>query len=87
LQEIEENTNNTDIRGCYIQLEKVLPQAGEDPKAAKGGKKAAAGTDEVKPICGQAWFDLTPFMYAGQTESLQRCFVKTLKPKQEVEEG
>jgi hypothetical protein len=72
-------------------VEKLQPQATDDQakgKApAKGKPAAAAAGEESKPVKGEAWLDLTPFMYPGCTESLQRIFVNTCpEPKEEGEE-
>jgi hypothetical protein len=84
--------NDPAIRGCNLLIEKLIPVGGEDlskGKAPAKGKPAAGVIDEIsKPVGGEAWFDLIPFLYPGATESTQRCFIKTLKQaKEEQLEG
>ena len=65
LIEFEEAVKNDG--GCWLTLLK-LPQQ-EAPAEEKGGKKAAPkkgqNADEVKPIFGKAWVDLTDLQKPG----------------------
>lgn len=74
LKQLEAQVNDPTVRGCKVYVEKLQPQASDDQakgKApAKGKPAAAAAGEESKPVKGEAWLDLTPFMYPGCTESL-----------------
>ena len=87
---MENQINDPAVRGTTINLEKLIAIGGEDTSKGKAPPKgkAPAGGDEPKPVCGEAWFDLVPFLYPGATESTQRCLIKTVKPaKEEGAEG
>jgi hypothetical protein len=82
LKELENNVNDPSRRGVNIRIDKLIAAAAETDAKSKAPAKgkapaAAAGGEESKPISGEAWLDLTPFMYAGVTESAQRVFVST----------
>lgn len=80
LKDFEAQVNDPAIRGCNIKIEKCIPIAGEldsKGKAPAKGKGAPVG-EESKPVNGEAWLDLTPFMYPGCSETIQRCFIKTI---------
>jgi hypothetical protein len=52
-------------KGCWLYLEKLPPPEEEDPKKA-GGKAAPKGkapVEEIKPVFGVAWIDLTRFQH------------------------
>ena len=84
LKELESAINDPSKKGCKIQIDKLIAAAAEDA-AAKGGKAppakgkppVEAAGKESKPISGEAWLDLTPFMFSGSTESTQRIFFNT----------
>jgi len=80
---LESNINDPTKRGVSIKIDKLIAAAAEvDAKAKAPAKGKApvpvAGVEESKPVSGEAWLDLTPFMYAGATESTQRVFVSTV---------
>ena len=79
LKDLEHQINDTDLRSLKIGVEKLVPVVGEDASKGKGAAKGKGGaTEEAKPIYGEAKLDLTPFMYPGATETLQRCFITTV---------
>jgi hypothetical protein len=87
LKEIENQVNDPSIRQMRIQIDKQLAVAGEDTskgKAPPKGKPADGG--ESKPLAGEAFFDLIPFLYPGATESTQRCFIKTCAPPKDLDD-
>ena len=72
--------------GCWLVLHKVPAQeASADDKAAAGGKKAPAkgkgpSADDLKPIFGKAWVDLSDLMKPGATYMSKRVFLETIAP-------
>jgi len=73
LKELENQVNEPTIRGCKISIEKCIPVAGENDSKGKPpakGKGGPAPGEESKPVNGEAWLDLTPFMYPGSTETV-----------------
>jgi hypothetical protein len=86
LKDFENQVNDPAVRGCSIGVEKLVPVGGEDTSKGKPpakGKPVAPTGDEPKPVFGEAWFDLVPFLHPGATESIQRCFIKTVRPVKE----
>ena len=64
--------NDLHVRGCKVLVDKLVPVGGEDTSKGKPPAKGkpAGGAEEAKPIAGEAWLDLTPFMYPGATETV-----------------
>jgi hypothetical protein len=86
LKDLESLVNDPKKRKCVVNIDKVVPSVGDDPKAKAAKGKGAA--EEAKPIFGEATLDLVPFLYPGAATTVQRCFISTLEPpKQEVEAG
>lgn len=90
LIELEEAIKNDG--GCWLTLMKLpLPEA---PAEEKGGKKAAPkkgqNVDDLKPIFGRAWVDLTDLQKPGANTTIQRVFLETcptaIKEAQESED-
>jgi len=81
LKELESQINDPKVGGCKLVVEKLVPQGGEEAakKAPAKGKPAATGAEESKPVVGEAFFDFTPFLVPGATESEQRCFITTVQ--------
>jgi len=72
LKELENQVNDRSVRGCKITVEKCIPVLGENDSKGKPpakGKGAPVAGEESKPVNGEAWLDLTPFMYPGSTET------------------
>lgn len=87
LKDLEHQINDPDVRSLKIAIEKLIPVMGEDASKGKGAAKGKGGAaEEAKPIYGEAKLDLTPFMYPGCTETLQRCFISTVYPVKEPTE-
>lgn len=81
LKELENQVNDHGVRGCKILVEKCIPVLGEADSKGKPpakGKGAPVAGEESKPVNGEAWLDLTPFMYPGSSDTCQRCFIKTM---------
>ena len=72
LKELEGFVNDLHVRGCKVLVDKLVPVGGEDTSKGKAPAKGkpAGGAEEAKPIAGEAWLDLTPFMYPGATETV-----------------
>lgn len=89
LKDIENQINDPKQGKCKIRIEKLVPQGGEEAakKAPAKGKPAATGAEESKPVVGEAFFDFTPFLCPGATESEQRCFIFTVQEAPSPEEG
>ena len=68
----------TDNKGVWLYFDRVPPS--EDEAAAKGGKappgkpgaKPGATTEELKPVNGKVWIDLTSFGDPSQPSQLVR---------------
>lgn len=80
LIELEEAIKNDG--GCWLTLMK-LPQP-EAPAEEKGGKKAppkkGQNLDDLKPIFGRAWVDLTDLRKPGANSTTKRVFLETCAP-------
>ena len=88
LKELESMINDPSKRGVKLDIEKLIVEE-ENAKGGKApakGAKAPAPGEESKPVKGEAWLDLTPFMFPGSTISTQRIFISTIiEPKEEQE--
>lgn len=80
-------------QGCWLILSKC--PAIEAPAEEKaGGKKAAAkkgqaNAEDLKPIFGKAWLDLSDLNQPGATKTSKRVYIETIAPavKETREEG
>jgi len=86
LQRFEQEIN--DSKGTWLYFDKLPPS--EEEAAAKGGKPAAgkpgakpgaSAGEEMKPVNGRVWLDLTQFSDPSQSASLtqQRFIVQTVQ--------
>jgi len=77
LIELEEAIKNDG--GCWLKFMK-LPQP-EAPPEDKGGKKAppkkGQNPDDIKPIFGRAWVDLSDLQKPGSNNTMKRAFLET----------
>ena len=80
LKELESLVNDPSKRKCKIQVDKVIPSIGDDPKGKAPAKGKGAAVEESKPVFGEAHLDLIPFLYPGAGTTMQRCFITTLEP-------
>ncbi len=94
IQKLEQDI--TDSKGIWLYFDKLPPP--EEDAAAKGGKppagkpgaKAGGAAEEMKPVNGRAWIDLTQFSDPAQPSQLlrQRFAVQTVaKPPVEGAEA
>lgn len=70
------------MKGCYIQLDKLVPVVADEPakgKAPAKGTKGAQPGDDAKTVPAEAWLDLTPLMFQGATETEQRIFLHPIR--------
>jgi len=84
IQKLEQDIN--DHKGIWLYFDK-LPPAEEDaaakggkPPAGKPGAKPGGATEEMKPVNGRAWIDLTQFSDPTQPTQLlrQRFAIQTV---------
>lgn len=68
-----------DNKGCWLFFEKLPPPEDEDPKKAKTQAKGKGPAEELKPVYGCAWVDLTLFQYEGQMIMEGRFPLKTVQ--------
>jgi hypothetical protein len=78
LIELEEAVKNDG--GCWVKF--VKAPSPNPANAAAAGKAAPAkgkgpATDDVKPIIGKAWLDLSALKKAGSTQCTERVFLET----------
>lgn len=79
LKELENQINDPSIGKLRIQIDKQVAGGAEgDSKGKAPPKGKAAEGIESKPVSGEGFFDLIPFLYPGAKESTQRCFIKTI---------
>ena len=89
LKELENQINDPSVGKLRIQIDKQVAGGAEgDSKGKAPAKGKVPDGIESKPVSGEAFFDLVPFLFPGAKESTQRCFIKTIQPpKDEPEEG
>lgn len=65
LFQFEEDLN--EHQGCWLYFDKLPPPEEEDPKkaGAKGAPKGKVSVEEIKPVHGKVWLDLTDLQSPG----------------------
>jgi len=69
-------------KGCWVQLEKIIPKeeealAGSAKKPAAPAKgKGPAATEDLKPVFAKAWLDLRPLLHPGAKSFHQNIFLQ-----------
>lgn len=62
MQKFEQDVNES--HGCWLYFDKLPPPEDEDPKK-KPTAKGKANVEEIKPVHGRVWIDLTPLLNPG----------------------
>ncbi|CDW74115.1 tetratricopeptide repeat protein [Stylonychia lemnae] len=73
-------------QGVYLYFDKLAPAEDEDPK--KGGAKAApkkGGTEEMKPVHGRVFLDLTQLLIPGNNTQVMKQLIETYSKNPEGE--
>jgi hypothetical protein len=64
-----------------MKLPHIEAPADEKAGAKKGGaKKGGPSLEDIKPVFGKAWVDLSELQKPGATVLEQRVFVQTIPP-------